>query len=76
MRWMPVLLLTVSGGLSGCGSSKVVFVSESDGLVRLGSDVRGHVYYWDGTEWSLSESPVDLPEGWFAGSIGAEEDKE
>tara|TARA_B100000900_G_C20385349_1_gene636259 strand:+ start:356 stop:577 length:222 start_codon:yes stop_codon:yes gene_type:complete len=73
---MPVLLLTVSGGLSGCGSSKVVFVNESDGLVRLGSDVRGHVYFWDGTTWVLSQSPVDLPEGWFAGSIGAEEEQE
>ena len=44
--------------------------------MRLGSDVRGHVYFWDGTAWVLSQSPVDLPEGWFAGSIGAEEEQE
>ena len=66
---MFLLLPTVSGGLSGCGSSRVVFVPESDGLVRLGDDVRGHVYYWDGSNWVRSASSVYLPEGWYAGSI-------
>jgi hypothetical protein len=70
---LPLILSAVLG-ISGCGSSKVVFVDESDGLVRLGSDVRGHVWYWNGSSWELSSNSVKLPEGWYAGSIGAEEE--
>ena len=66
---MWLLLPLVSVGLSGCGASRVVFVNESDGLVRLGPDVRGYVYYWNGSSWELSNSKVLLPEGWYAGSI-------
>tara|TARA_R100001015_G_scaffold19143_1_gene15141 strand:- start:3863 stop:4114 length:252 start_codon:yes stop_codon:yes gene_type:complete len=66
---MLSLVLTVSGGLLGCGSSRVVFVPESDGLVRLGPNVKGYVYYWDGSSWNRSASSVYLPEGWYAGSI-------
>jgi hypothetical protein len=46
----------------------VLIDSRSD-VVRLGKDVRGHVYLWDaktGT-WVLSGNRVTLPEGWFAG---------
>jgi hypothetical protein len=42
--------------------------SQSD-VIRLGSDVRGHIYIWskaDGT-WILSQGKVKLPEGWYAG---------
>ncbi len=67
------LLVIVTLGLSGCGGSRVVFVRESDGLVRLGPDVKGHVYIWNGSEWELSKDKVDLPEGWFAGSIKVED---
>lgn len=55
-------------GLTGCGGSRVVFVETSEGLVRLGPDVRGHIYVWNGNEWELSANKVSLPEGWFAGS--------
>ena len=42
--------------------------------MRLGPDVRGLVYFWNGSAWELSNKPVDLPEGWYAGSMnGAEE---
>jgi len=66
-----LMLLCIFGmlGVSGCKSSRVVFVSESDGLVRLGPDVRGHVYFWNGSAWELSGNKVDLPEGWFTGPI-------
>ena len=40
--------------------------------MRLGPDVRGHVYYWNGSEWELSGNKVDLPEGWFAGDVQIE----
>lgn len=63
------LLMSAAAGLTGCGGTKVVFVPESEGLVRLGPGIRGHVYYWNGSEWELSKNKVSLPEGWFAGSI-------
>ena len=74
-RWtLPLLLMSVGVGITGCKSSNVVFVEVSDGLVRLGPDVRGHVYFWNGSAWELSNNSVDLPEGWYAGSMnGAEE---
>ena len=54
----------------GCGAGKrVVFVPESTGLVRIGSDVKGHVYYWNGEVWEASQNTVHLPEGWYAGSL-------
>ena len=59
-------------GLTGCGGSRVVFVDESDGLVRLGHDVRGHFYLWNGVEWELSSNAAHLPEGWYAGSVSYE----
>lgn len=66
------LLVIPMLGLNGCGGSKVVFVETSDGLVRLGSDVRGHIYVWNGSNWELSANKVNLPEGWFAGSVDVE----
>ena len=65
MLWM-CLPLSV---LAGCGGQRVIFVSESDGLVRLGDDVQGHVYVWNGSSWALSKNKVRLPAGWYAGSI-------
>ena len=37
-----------------------------DGAVRLGPDVRGHIYVKTGGEWVLSRNKVRLPEGWYA----------
>tara|TARA_R100001460_G_scaffold76048_1_gene117157 strand:+ start:481 stop:789 length:309 start_codon:yes stop_codon:yes gene_type:complete len=70
-----LVLLSIMLGSVGCQSSSVVFVEESDGLVRLGPDVRGKVYYWDGEGWSLSSSVVRLPEGWYAGSLNGSEEE-
>lgn len=71
LQVMPLKCLgvIVMLGLSGCESSRVVFVPESDGLVRLGPGIRGHVYFWNGSSWELSGNKVDLPEGWFAGDV-------
>jgi len=75
--WPTMLLMSLIAsamlGLTGCGGSRVVFVPNSDGLVRLGPDVRGHVYVWNGSMWELSANKVDLPEGWYAGSVDVEE---
>ena len=66
---LPSIAIFIAVGLSGCESSRVVFVPESDGLVRLGPGIRGHVYYWNGDSWELSSNKILLPEGWYAGSI-------
>lgn len=65
-RWC--LALCVMLGMSGCAGSRVAFVPESEGLVILDSDVRGHVYLWNGREWERSRGRVRLPAGWYAGS--------
>jgi hypothetical protein len=55
---------------SSCVTGRqVVFVPESDGLVKLGEDVKGHVFYWNGSSWERSKNVVKLPAGWLAGSL-------
>lgn len=70
------LLVSVIALTSGCGilstNSKVVFVPESRGMVRIGSDVEGHVYTLQDGEWIRSPNKVRIPEGWYAGSIDTE----
>jgi len=60
-------------GSSGCvnGGKRVVFIDPDDTLIRLGPDVRGHVYWYNGPDqgWVYSRNKVQLPEGWFAGSM-------
>lgn len=78
-QWMlNLFLMTFSLGLgTGCvglltRANKVVFVPESDGMVRLAEDVEGHVYHYRDGEWHRSVNKVQLPEGWYAGSLGEE----
>ena len=42
---------------------------ESNGMVRIGSDVSGHVYTLQDGEWIRSPNKVQIPEGWYAGSL-------
>ena len=64
------LLIFAIGGTSGCVTGRnVVFVPESDGLVKLADDCVGHVFYWNGTTWERSKNKVKLPAGWLAGSL-------
>lgn len=42
-------------------------------MVRIGPDVSGRVYVWDGVDWVLSRNKVDLPEGWYCGPIDGDE---
>jgi hypothetical protein len=75
LRKMPLLVLAMSttGFLNGCNNTRVVFVHPADhDLVRLGPDIRGHVYFWNGSEWELSSNTVALPEGWYAGYVAPE----
>ena len=70
------LLISVIASTSGCGilstNSKVVFVPESRGMIRIGKDVTGHVYTLQDGEWIRSPNKVQIPEGWYAGSLDTE----
>jgi hypothetical protein len=70
-----LLYLFVSVGISGCAtlseSKKVVIVQESDALFKIGPNVSGRVYFWNGKEWELSENEVKLPEGWLTGPLNS-----
>lgn len=78
LRLLPLCLAScVTLGSSGCltGSKKVVFIHPTDTLVRIGPDVKGHVYYYKGPKegWELSANKVQLPEGWLAGPMNLPE---
>lgn len=66
---LMLLTLLYTFVIAGCSGRRVIFVSESEGLVRLGDDVQGHVYVWNGSSWERSANKVRLPAGWYAGSI-------
>lgn len=74
---LPLLFLASCGtlGLTGCLTSgkKVVFIHPNDNLVRIGPNVKGRVYVWDGDKWELSRNKVSLPEGWMAGPLNLPE---
>ncbi len=67
-----LILLTSLLALSGCGSTRVVFVDTQSDLVRIGPDVEGRVYVLKNGEWTLSKNKMKLPEGWYAGGIPRE----
>ena len=58
----------------GCGTTRVVFVKTDSDVVRIGPNVSGPVYFRKGGEWVLSKNKVKLPEGWYAGALGDEEE--
>lgn len=71
------LLLCLSGivGITGCASlsegKRVVIVQESDALFKIGPNVKGKLYFWNGKEWELSQNEVKLPEGWLTGPLNS-----
>ena len=73
--WAKCLAIFASVSTTSCGlpwpsaGNRVVFVPESTGMVRLGEDVSGHVYIMKDGTWTLSKDKVDLPAGWYAGSL-------
>ena len=73
---LPRLFIFVGLLTTGCASltdsKKVVFVDESGGFVRIGPNVTGQVYVWDGEYWALSQNKIKIPEGWYAGSVGTD----
>ena len=58
----------------GCGTTRVVFVKTDSDIIRIGPNVSGKIYFRKGGEWILSKNKVKLPEGWYAGALGKEEE--
>ena len=50
------------GFVGGC--ARTVLVND-DSPIRLGPGVRARVYLFNGTDWELSQNPVQIPEGWY-----------
>ena len=69
-----LLVLTVTAFLSGCVGSKVVFIDSQSQIFRVGPNVKGKVYHWNGEEWQLSGNKVEYPEGHFVGGLTPEDD--
>lgn len=55
--------------LAGCATVRTVTVDSSEDVVRLGPDVRGHVYFYRNGQWQMTGDKIDLPEGWYAGPM-------
>ena len=55
--------------LTACGSTRVVFVGSerTNDLIRVGPDVKGKAYVWDGKDWILSKNKIEYPEGAYVG---------
>lgn len=58
---------------AGCATSRTVILDSQSDIVKLGPDVRGHVYYYRDGQWQLTGDKVTLPEGWGAGPMPKEE---
>jgi len=50
----------------------VVFLDPQTTIIRMGPNVRGKVYFWNGKEWELSHTDVNIPEGWYGGNVPEE----
>jgi hypothetical protein len=63
------LVISASAFLTACGSTRVVFVGSerTNDLIRVGPDVKGKAYVWDGKDWILSKNKIEYPEGAFVG---------
>lgn len=48
---------------SACGP-RTILVRESS-PIRIGPDVKGHVYVRENGEWTLSANRVEIPEGYY-----------
>lgn len=66
------LFISIAAGISGCASTSetknLIFVDTTgDTLLRVGPEMEGFVYFWNGKEWEKSAKKVKLPEGWLTG---------
>ena len=63
------LVIFASVLVTGCGNTRVVFVGSerTNDLIRVGPDVKGKAFVWDGKDWVMSKNKIDYPEGAFVG---------
>jgi len=54
-------------GLTNSCQTRNVMINPQTDVVRLDDDVKGHIYYWNGTNWVRSSNKITLPKGWYAG---------
>jgi|TARA_R100000482_G_scaffold56309_1_gene20185 4-diphosphocytidyl-2C-methyl-D-erythritol kinase len=73
---MLLSVLIVSVFLSGCGSTRVVFIDSQSQMIRVGPNVKGKAYFWNGEEWELSANKIEYNEGHFVAGLDPEEEKE
>ena len=66
---MMLSLLGIVASLTGCATTQLAVVDSQSDIVILGSDVTGHVYFYQNGQWVLSENKIKLPAGWFAGAM-------
>lgn len=65
-RSMPIVMLTLCAALAtACAPGRTVLISD-DAPVRIGPETTGRIYTLIDGEWVLSDTPVQLPEGWYA----------
>ena len=64
---LPSAMLVATA--AGCATERVAVIDRQSDWVKLGPDVRGHVYVWDEDihDWSKASRRITLPEGWVAG---------
>lgn len=60
---LTLSLVQASVFLTACGP-RTVLVRESS-PIRIGPDVKGHVYIRENGEWTLSANRVEIPEGYY-----------
>jgi len=75
---LTFLLTCVIVSMTGCGSTRVVFVNSQakNDLIRVGPKVEGRAYVWDGTDWVLSKNKIPYPEGAFVGFLDGDQEGE
>ena len=70
-KLMLIVLATAIAIFAGAcrTNTKVTVVDSQADWVKLGPDVRGHVYLWNhkAGHWELQTAPMQLPQGWVAG---------
>lgn len=65
--WTQTLIMLASAVLLvafGFGCSRTVLVRESD-PVRTGPSFKGRIYSMVENEWRLSQTEIEIPEGWY-----------
>jgi hypothetical protein len=64
LRQATAALCAASVAVSAIGCARTVLVND-EAPIRLGPNVRGRVYVFNGKDWELSMNSIALPEGFY-----------